>query len=62
MNTLFPLELNLPEGFYYYPDFLSADEEAELYREILKTELHNLNYHGYKANRKTARLWIRLQF
>jgi alkylated DNA repair dioxygenase AlkB len=52
MNTLFPLELKLPEGFNYYPGFLSADEETELYKEILKIELHHLNYHGYKANRK----------
>lgn len=54
MNTLFPLQPNLPKGFNYYPEFLSADEETELYKEILKVELHNLNYHGYKANRKTA--------
>ena len=54
MNTLFPLEPTLPEGFSYYPDFLSADEETELCKEISKLDLHNLNYHGYKANRKTA--------
>jgi len=44
MNTLFPLELKLPEGFNYYPDFLSADEETELYKEVSKIELHHLNY------------------
>ena len=54
MNTLFPAQPAFPEGFKYYPDFLSADEEVELCKEISKLELHNLNYHGYKANRKTA--------
>ena len=54
MNTLFPLELKLPEGFNYYTGFLSADEETELYEAISTIELHHLNYHGYKANRKTA--------
>lgn len=54
MNTLFPIEDVYPEGFNYYPDFLSADEEMELFKAITKIELHNLNYHGYKANRKTA--------
>ncbi len=54
MNTLFSLEPNFPDGFNYYPDFLTADEEIELYKQISKIELHNLNYHGYKANRKTA--------
>jgi alkylated DNA repair dioxygenase AlkB len=54
MNTLFPLQPILPEGFNYYPHFLSEDEEDELCREILKFDLQNMNYHGYKANRKTA--------
>jgi alkylated DNA repair dioxygenase AlkB len=54
MNTLFPEEPIFPEGFFYYPDFLSKEEEDLLYKEILKFELHNLEYHGYKANRKTA--------
>jgi alkylated DNA repair dioxygenase AlkB len=52
MNTLFPLELNLPEGFFYYPDFLSEDEEKLAMSEISKLELHHLDYHGYKANRR----------
>ena len=54
MNTLFPVEPIFPEGFTYYPSFLNVDEEAELMKEISKTELHNMHYHGYKANRKTA--------
>ena len=52
MNTLFPLEFRLPTGFSYYDDFLSEAEENELLAEIPEIELHNLSYHGYKANRK----------
>ena len=54
MNTLFPLEPGYPPGFNYYPEFLSATEEAELCNTISKIELHNMDYHGYKANRKIA--------
>jgi len=54
MTTLFSLEPNFPDGFNYYPDFLSVLEEENLYKEILKIELQNMNYHGFKANRKTA--------
>jgi hypothetical protein len=52
MNTLFSLEPHLPEGFFYYPDFINAEEEKVLSDEISKIELHNMDYHGYKANRK----------
>src|SRR5438067_6383922 len=52
MATLFPLEPVYPEGFFYYPDFLTEEEETTLCREISKLELHNLDYHGYKASRK----------
>jgi alkylated DNA repair dioxygenase AlkB len=54
MNSLFPLEQSFPAGFNYYPEFLSVTEETKLYNEINKIELHNMDYHGYKANRKTA--------
>ena len=54
MNTLFPEEPIFPEGFFYYPDFLNKEEEDVLCTEISKLELHNLEYHGYKANRKTV--------
>ena len=54
MNTLFPLEPHLPEGFIYYPQFISQEEEAILLTEISKIELHNMDYHGHKANRKVT--------
>jgi len=54
MNTLFPLEPQLPEGFRYIPNFLTEEEEEELYSEILKTEVHTFNFQGYTAKRKVA--------
>src|SRR3954468_21270773 len=54
VNTLFPLEPAFPEGFSYCSNFLSEEEETILYNEISKLELHNLDYHGYKANRKVT--------
>jgi hypothetical protein len=52
MNTLFSVEPHFPEGFFYYPDFLSEEEEMLLVSHISKLELHKLDYHGYKANRR----------
>lgn len=54
MNTLFPIEPSYPAGFSYIPDFISEDEERELYNEVLKIELHHFNFQGFKANRKVA--------
>jgi alkylated DNA repair dioxygenase AlkB len=54
MNTLFPVEPACPEGFAYYPDFLSSTEEQELIKAISHIELHSFNFHGYEAKRKVA--------
>jgi hypothetical protein len=34
MQTLFPVESIYPEGFSYFPDFLSIQEEDELQAAI----------------------------
>ena len=54
VNTLFSLDTILPEGFFYYPEFISEAEEARLHHEILKAELHPLIFQGYQAKRKVA--------
>lgn len=54
MATLFPLEPVFPEGFEYFPAFISAEEEHALIAAIAGLELHPMIFHGYKANRKTA--------
>ena len=52
MNTLFPLEPDLPPGFIYYPDFLSKEEESTLISTCEKLELHNLIFQGFEAKRR----------
>lgn len=54
MNTLFPIESPYPSGFFYFPDFLTEDEETVLCKEILKMELRSFTFQGFKANRKVA--------
>ncbi len=54
MNTLFAIEPNLPEGLVYTPDFLTINEEIDLYKEISTLELKRMSFHGFEANRKVA--------
>lgn len=54
MDTLFPLEPVLPEGFQYFPDFISAEEERFLVETISQIELHTFQFQGYAAKRKVA--------
>jgi alkylated DNA repair dioxygenase AlkB len=54
MNTLFPIELQFPEGFQYVPDFISKAEEEYLYQEVLKVERHTFVFQGFEAKRKVA--------
>lgn len=54
MDTLFPLEPNYPQGFYYYPRFISSEEESQLLDIISKIELHTFQFQGYEAKRKVA--------
>lgn len=54
MATLFPLEPVFPEGFDYFPRFISADEEASFIAAIAELTLLPMVFHGYTANRKTA--------
>src|SRR5215216_5709349 len=54
MNTLFPAEPAYPEGFSYFPGFLSKEEEAELLDHVRKAELHTFRFQGFDAKRKVA--------
>jgi len=54
MLTLFPIEPNYPNGFFYVPDFITVDEEQELYKEILHTELLSFHFQGFEARRRVA--------
>jgi len=54
MPTLFPVEVNLPPGFRYFPDFISNEEEEKLHWEILNISLNPMVFHGFEAKRKVA--------
>jgi alkylated DNA repair dioxygenase AlkB len=54
VNTLFPVEPQLPEGFEYIPDFLTEQEEAELIKNISTISLHAFIFQGFEAKRKMA--------
>jgi alkylated DNA repair dioxygenase AlkB len=54
MATLFPIETNFPDGFSYFPDFISKEDEQYLLQVIRKTELHSFLFQGYEAKRKVA--------
>lgn len=54
MHTLFPVDQVFPEGFSYYPDFISAEEETYLLDQIKKVELHAFVFQGFEAKRKVA--------
>jgi alkylated DNA repair dioxygenase AlkB len=54
MNTLFPVEPEFPEGFSYFPDFISGAEEANLLEGVSQIDLHAFNFHGFEAKRKVA--------
>jgi len=54
MNTLFPVDQLVPEGFQYVPDFISKTEEQYLLEAIAKVERHTFVFQGYEARRKVA--------
>lgn len=55
MDTLFPLPPpRLPEGFQYFPDFISREEENKLLDLILTIPLHTFIFQGYEARRRVA--------
>ncbi|GAB4094229.1 2OG-Fe(II) oxygenase family protein [Flaviaesturariibacter terrae] len=62
MQTLFPIESLLPEGFSYYPDFLSSAEEASLLAAVRGTELHSFVFQGYEAKRRVASFGVDWSF
>lgn len=51
MDTLFPAG---PEGFSYFPCFLSAGEEAQLLEIMGQTPFRTFVFQGYEAKRRVA--------
>jgi alkylated DNA repair dioxygenase AlkB len=53
MQTLFDIQPAWPAGFFYYPDFLSLQEELDLIAIVKGIDLHNMQFQGFEAKRKT---------
>ena len=50
--TLFPQDIQGPEGFRYEPDFLTVAEEIRLLEEFQKITLEPYIFEGYEAKRR----------
>jgi alkylated DNA repair dioxygenase AlkB len=49
---LFQASPALPEGFRYWPDFLSADEERNLVERFATLPFKEFEFRGYRGNRR----------
>ncbi|HKG06405.1 MAG TPA: alpha-ketoglutarate-dependent dioxygenase AlkB [Pedobacter sp.] len=52
MELLFPLQPVVPEGFRYYSDFLSLEEESILLGIVNAIDLRPMIFQGFEAKRK----------
>ncbi|HEY0741033.1 MAG TPA: alpha-ketoglutarate-dependent dioxygenase AlkB [Chryseosolibacter sp.] len=53
-TELFPAQLKPPDGFTYYDNFISAEEEQSLLKSIEGIPLHPMIFQGFEARRKVA--------
>ncbi|MGE7774194.1 alpha-ketoglutarate-dependent dioxygenase AlkB [Chitinophaga sp. NPDC101104] len=54
MTTLFDIPPSFPPGFYYYPEFLTGEEETGLLETVQQINVSDFTFEGYKAKRRTA--------
>lgn len=59
---LFTIPLQLPDGFHYFPDFLSEKEENHLVALIQNYPLKNMIFQGFEAKRKVISFGYDYQF
>lgn len=52
MDTLFDISPVLPQGFNYYPNFITGAEESQLVQIIEQFDLETMKFHEYEAKRK----------
>ena len=60
--SLFELPANLPEGFFYRPNFISDTEEQELINEIRGLSLVSFEYYQFTGKRRTASFGWQYEF
>src|SRR4051794_8997888 len=54
MNTLFDIAPAMPEGFSYYPNFITRKEEESLIQTISSFKMETMKFHQYEAKRKVV--------
>ena len=59
---LFAFPSELPEGFRYYPNVLSLEEEEALARELAKLPFKPFDFHGHLANRQVVSFGYRYDY
>jgi alkylated DNA repair dioxygenase AlkB len=61
-TNLFTAPSSLPEGFRYYSDALSIEEEAALTRELAALPFEPFNFQGFLANRQVVSFGYRYDY
>jgi len=61
-GTLFPIAPELPEGFAYQSNFLSAQEESELLESIRSLAFQPVDFQGYTARRRAVQYGLEYDF
>ena len=60
--TLFPSQEPLPEGFRYWPEFLSAEEERDLVAQFVPLPFESFQFHGFTGKRRVVSFGWRYDF
>jgi len=61
-RTHSPASANLPEGFLFLPDFITAEEEQDLLQQIAHLEFQPFDFHGYIAKRRIVEYGFEYDF
>jgi alkylated DNA repair dioxygenase AlkB len=61
-DDLFGRQDDLPEGFRYQPNLISAEEESELVRELQNLPFQSFDFHGHLANRRVVGFGLRYDY
>lgn len=61
-DDLFGRQDDLPEGFRYQADLITAGEESELVRELQNLPFQPFEFHGHLANRRVVGFGLRYDY
>ena len=61
-DDLFGGQDDWPEGFRYRAELITADEEAELVRELAHLPFQAFDFHGHLANRRVVGFGLRYDY